>query len=244
MHAQRNCRLRLATAASLVSLLLSTLLPTSLMAQPASNRSFLPLVSQGQTAQQEGEGEAPLLAQGDRLLPQPVALAAAPGSQLPGSDADADGVPDSADSCPFQPNPPLDGVQPDFCGPGLRAIIGSHVFLRSRIFPHTAGLDPALAQTQARPRIHALLHVVPNDNGVVLLPQQRAQLEEQDVHLLGYLPHNTYYVSLPRDPARWQQIVALGNVYGLTALQPADKVAPQVRVRGATLSAGWSAVRP
>jgi hypothetical protein len=181
--------------------------------------------------------DAELLAETSSQLPEPIALRAAPGEQSPDDepaplDSDGDGVPDAADNCPYQPNPPVEGAQMEVCGTALRALIDDMVFLSSRIFPPTEGLDPHLARTQPRERIHALLHVLPNDNGVVLASHLRTLLESHGVTFLGYVPHNTFYVSLPRNPALMQQLVALEPVYGLSALRPHDKVAPQVRVEG------------
>lgn len=188
-----------------------------------------------------GETEdADLLAISMRQLPKPAALATPISQEAsqtpPNNDNDGDGVPNPADSCPFQPNPPSDGVQPAFCGKALHARIDNLVFLTSRIFPPTAGLDPNLEQSQQRPRIHALLHLQPRDNGIVITKAERASLAEKGITLLDYLPHNTFYVSVPRDRELLNTIVNEGSsgerIYGISALQPKDKVAPELRVSG------------
>ena len=178
------------------------------------------------------ELEAAMLAQAASELPEPATIATASITGAAAQDVDADGVPNDADNCPHQPNPPRNGKQPKVCGRALVALVDRLVFLQSRIFLPPTGFDPGLKRTQDRARIHVLLHVRPNDNGVMLAPQQRANLQSLGVNFLGYLPHNTYFVSLPRELATVQQIVALEHVRGLSALRPKDKVAPHVRIQG------------
>lgn len=176
------------------------------------------------------EIEAVLMAQAVADLPEPANAA---GSNAADNDVDADGVPNHADNCPYQPNPPRNGEQPRICHEALVKKLDRLVFLHSRIFLPPDGLDSSLKHTQSRSRIHVMLHVWPNDNGVVLHPQQRANLENLGVKFLGYLPHNAYFVSLPRDLTTVQQIVTLEHVRGISALRPKDRVAPDVRVQGA-----------
>lgn len=179
------------------------------------------------------ELQAALLAQAASELPKPAEVDSAAGmAGAAAGDMDADGVPNDADNCPHQPNPPRNGKQPNVCGRALVRLVDRLVFLHSRIFLPITGFDPGLKRTQDRARIHVLLHVRPNDNGVMLAPQQRATLQSLGVNILGYLPHNTFFVSLPRDLATVQQLVALEHVRGLSAIRPKDKVAPQVRVQG------------
>ena len=178
------------------------------------------------------ELEAAMLAQASSELPEPATVATASTAGSAAQDIDADGVPNDADNCPHQPNPPRNGKQPKACGRALVRLVDRLVFLHSRIFLPPNGFDPGLKRTQDRARIHVLLHVRPNDNGVMLAPQQRATLQGLGVNILGYLPHNSFFVSLPRDLTTVQQIVALENVRGLSAIRPKDKVAPQVRVQG------------
>ncbi|MCB0188796.1 MAG: S8 family serine peptidase, partial [Caldilineaceae bacterium] len=111
-------------------------------------------------------------------------------------------------------------------------LIDNYVFLASRTFVPPAGLDPDLAKTQKRQRIHAMLHVRPADNGVVLSGRWRQVLQEQGVKILDYLPHNTFYISLPRDETLLRQLVEMEQIHGISAIQPKDKVAPQLRTQG------------
>lgn len=173
-----------------------------------------------------------LLVEARAQLPEPKALFDAPSSRPAADDVDGDGVPNGDDNCPFQPNPPVDGVQMEVCGAALGTLVDKLVFLKSRIFSPTQGLDPRLAETRKGKRIHLLLHVVPSKAGIVLSTQQEQELVERDVTVLEYLPHNTFYISAPHDQAHLQGIVALKNIVGITVLQPRDKVAPAVRLQG------------
>jgi hypothetical protein len=136
-------------------------MPKALMAQEGRTPLFLPMVSgglgQASTDQDphtgpfvgfdqipENELETVLLAEASRELPEPTALAAPPDNRAAADDWDADGVPNNADNCPHQPNPPINGSQPEFCGRALMGKINRFVFLHSRIFPPVEGLDPEL----------------------------------------------------------------------------------------------------
>lgn len=145
-------------------------------------------------------------------------------------DLDADGVPNADDNCPRMPNPPEGGAQPALCGAGLRQALQERVFLRSRTFVPTGGVDPALYDTAANERVHALLHVDPARGG--LSPARRAALKQRGVVVLEPLPRNTFFIAMPRRPALWQELAALPDITGLSALQARDRVAPELRLRG------------
>lgn len=199
------------------------------VAQVDDQAIFLPLVASASNAQEQG---SPNLANTLSFsLPDPTPVAH--GDPDPAAqDPDGDGVLTLQDTCPTLPNPPAQGTQPLICGRALAGLIDRLVFLKSRSFAPSAGLEPALQQTENRARVHALLHVRGNDNGVVLRPDQRQRLEEAGVVLLDYLPHKSYYVSVPRDRTQLAAIAALDMVHGVSAIRPRDRVAPQVRVRG------------
>jgi len=223
----------------LVLSLLTALLPASTQAQDGGT-VYLPIIRNGQIDaggavtfdDDAGAVASRLLDEARRDLPGPEEVGGTVTGDPAANDWDGDGVANDKDNCPHQPNPPINGNQPMLCGQALSQHINDFVWLKSRIFPPTQGIDPTLQQTQVQERIHVLLHVRPNDSGVMLSPQQRAQLEAHSVRLLGYLPHNSFYVSLPRNGQAIRQIIALENVTGITALRPRDKVAPQVRLRG------------
>lgn len=238
---------------TLVLSLLVTLLPMPAHAQEQSNTIFLPLITNGEgqasngatvaanqeatqtalfasnTQQNTTDADAALLAAAWQQLPSPFPLTSV---DIAAADIDGDGVPNDKDNCPFQPNPPSNGTQPRYCGREMHTMIDEFVFLKSRIFRPAAGLDPLLGNTQPQARIHALLHIKRRANGVVLSTNERQQLAAAGVQLLGYLPHYTYYASLPRSGEQLQQINALEMVHGISAIQPRDKVAPQVRLNG------------
>lgn len=235
--------------------LLITLLPTPTYAQEPGNAIFLPLITNGEGQANNGPNaddqnhleaaqtgvlannnpqdindiDAALMANARQQLPNPFPTALV---DIAATDIDGDGVRNGEDNCPFQPNPPINGKQPVFCGREMHKMIDEFVFLKSRIFRPMVGLDPMLSNTQPRERIHALLHINRSENGVVLSTNQRQRLAAAGVQLLGYLPHYTYYVSLPRNGEQLQQINALDIVHGISAIRPHDKVAPQVRLNG------------
>ncbi len=91
-------------------------------------------------------------------------------------DPDADGVPSNKDNCPRIPNPRVNGVQDNVCGDVLRNILDRRVFLKSRVFTPTTGVDPKLRAEVPGRRIHVLLHVNINESGVVLTRRQKQQI--------------------------------------------------------------------
>ncbi|MFK7861660.1 MAG: S8 family serine peptidase [Granulosicoccus sp.] len=154
-----------------------------------------------------------------RLLPTPVSI-------LPQFDSDVDGVPNEEDICPNIPNAKIGHVQPLVCGSLANEVIDKHVFLRSRTFTSVRGVDPALSLTPDLVRIHALLHL----SGPV--SNSEDQLNSMGVRIVGYVPRRTFMVSVPRNEQLWNQIVNIDGVQGLSALDPADRVAPYLRVYG------------
>ena len=145
-------------------------------------------------------------------------------------DLDADGVSNAMDSCPRIPNPPVNGQQPQLCGAALDTIIDDYTFLRSRTFMPVSGAVPDKDALPQKTRVHVLLHVRPSEQGIVLPAANRAALNELGVNLLDYVPHNTYYVSLPR--SRIDNVVSMAFVQAVSAIIPEDRIAPDVRVRG------------
>src|SRR5262245_7343530 len=149
------------------------------------------------------------------------------------ADRDLDGVPDDRDNCPNLPNEPQKGgKQALICGAAFRAAVDRHVFLGSRTFRPPQGLDTRIELT-GRP-VHVLLHIKQDDDPVVLLKGQRGQLLATGVKLWGYVPHYTYFATVPGTRAEMASILALPFVRGMSALQARDRVSRAVRrARGA-----------
>ncbi|GJL50614.1 MAG: hypothetical protein NPIRA01_18410 [Nitrospirales bacterium] len=158
-------------------------------------------------------------------------IRAAPNS-LPAAmtlDQDLDGVADDQDNCPNIPNAPKKGNrQPIVCGPGFKTAIDRHVYLSSRTFRPRLGIDPEL-----KPRgsfIHVLLHIKPNKDQVVLHKKQRERLQAAGVKLWEYLPHFTYYATIPGTEAKITSIGNIPFIQGISTIQPNDRLARSVRV--------------
>ncbi|MEL6186315.1 MAG: S8 family serine peptidase, partial [Myxococcota bacterium] len=164
-------------------------------------------------------------------LPEPAAFStfledlAATGYDPAQLDLDADGFSNSQDTCPRIPNRAQNAV----CGPALVNVLDQSVFLKSRTFAIPTGVPPT-NQLAHLTRVHAMIHLAASDDGVVLTDAQRQALSTRGVELLHYLPHRTYAASLPRNAVA--SVGALPWVEGVSAYQPSDKVAPQVRLRG------------
>jgi len=145
-------------------------------------------------------------------------------------DLDADGIANEADNCPRVPNPPEAGLQPALCGAQLGQALRERVLLRSRALVPTRGVDPALFDTAAQERVHAMLHVDGAQGG--LTPARRAALERRGFLVLQPLPRNTFFVAMPRQPKLWHELASLPGITGLTALAARDRLAPELRLRG------------
>lgn len=169
------------------------------------------------------------LAEGRVPVPYPYADGRAPDF----ADRDLDGVPDEHDNCPDIANEPeAGGQQPMVCGAGLAAAQERYVFLTSRTFRPPRGVDPGLHP--AGGRMHVFLHIERDDNPVVLSPEQRRRLESAGVTIREYVPHNTYYATVPGTRTALAGIVDLPFVHGISAIQPRDRIARSVRLaRGA-----------
>ena len=148
-------------------------------------------------------------------------------------DFDLDGVPDQVDICPRLPNArESSGGQPVVCGPGTAK--DEWVFLQSRTFRPRPGLDGLELGGQSQ--MHALLHLERSDTGLVLTDAQRTALSARGVTLWDYLPHFTYYATLPASSAALQQILALDFVRGISGLTVEDRLSRSVRASGVSAS--------
>ncbi len=153
-----------------------------------------------------------------------LAFAASLSGQQP-TDFDLDGIPDPVDTCPRLPNPRVEGEQEDVCSRGVNK--SDQVYLQSRTFKPRPGLStlPATANAQR----HVLLHIERTDGGVVLRPEERELLSERGVTLWDYLPHFTYYATVPGPLAHLREIVALDFVRAISGLAPVDRIARSLR---------------
>ena len=172
------------------------------------------------------------------LLQRPLAAAGVTASGnapllTAGVDRDLDGVADALDNCPTIPNRAgNDQQQPLVCGEGLRDALGRYVFIQSRTFEPTRGIDPALDLTGTRR--HVFLHITRDADGIVLTRAQRTRLVRAGVRLWEYLPHYTYYATVPGNRRALERIAALPFVHGISAIEPDDRMARSVRAaRGA-----------
>ncbi len=162
-------------------------------------------------------------------LPEPVAWQ--PGKPDPAQfDVDADGVPNDDDSCPLLPNPIENGRQRDVCSREFTKQANADVFLKSRVLRAPEGLDPILAASKDKGRLHVILHLVQDRSGRLFSSTTRAQLAALGVRLLGYVPNRAYYASLPA--VSLAAVAALDGVSGVSARLPGDKLDRAVRVRG------------
>jgi len=143
-------------------------------------------------------------------------------------DQDLDGVPDDRDNCPNIPNAPQKGKrQPIVCGSGFKTAIDRYVFLSSRTFRPRLGIDPNLKPMGSS--MHVLLHIKQNEDQVVLHKNQRERLQAAGVKLWEYLPHFTYYATIPGKKPKIISIAELPFIQGVSAIQPNDRLARSVR---------------
>jgi nitrous oxidase accessory protein NosD len=157
--------------------------------------------------------------------PEPTAL----------KDRDLDGVPDAMDNCPTIPNEPMrNGKQPLLCNGASSEALERNVFLGSRTFRVPKGLDSKLMLTGKS--THVLLHIKRDADAAVLLKEQRQQLMAAGVTLWQYVPHYTYYATVPGTKSEIAAILALPFVEGISAIEPRDRIA-----RGVRLGQGTSA---
>jgi hypothetical protein len=103
-----------------------------------------------------------------------------------------------------------------------------HIALKSRQFIPSPGVEPALAQELGEERDgrrHVLLQLedIPTD-------AQRAALEAAGVRLLGYIPNNAWFASLPVELS--PQNSSLSQVRWMGAIQAADRISPILREGG------------
>ena len=149
------------------------------------------------------------------------------------TDRDLDGVTDALDNCPTIPNRVgNDEQQPVVCGEGLHEALGRYVFIQSRTFAPTHGIDPALELTGSRR--HVFLHISRDADAIVLTRAQRTRLARAGVRLWEYLPHYTYYATVPGNRRALERVVALPFIDGISAIEPDDRIARSVRAaRGA-----------
>jgi parallel beta-helix repeat protein len=144
------------------------------------------------------------------------------------TDRDLDGVLDEKDNCPSIPNEPMtNGKQPLLCNGAYSEAIDRNVFLGSRTFRAPKGLDSKLKPT-GKPT-HVFLHIKRDADAAVLLKQQRRELIENGVKLWQYVPHYTYYATVPGTRAELAKILALPFVQGISAIEPRDRMARGVR---------------
>ncbi|MEN0062329.1 MAG: S8 family serine peptidase [Myxococcota bacterium] len=173
-----------------------------------------------------------------------IILAGCGGTELPpeeewaalaqvGADRDLDGVPDAIDNCPDIANEPDQGVQPPACGPALDAVLHDYVFLDARMFRPTVGIDSAL-QLNGQPR-HVMLHIVPDPlSPSILSDAQETQLDSHGILLHDYVPHYTFYASVPGNLAALTSLVNLSWIRGVTALTADDRIERDLRATGTT----------
>lgn len=164
-------------------------------------------------------------------------VAVAEATPLPVADAalldlDGDLVPNLTDNCPTIPNPVVAGRQPSVCAQDLVAARSTRVFLQSRTFVPTDGIDPALLNSARPGSRHLLLHVADHSGPVVLTQAQRTQLTNAGVVLHQHIPHHTYLATAPSNRAGLERVAALTFVRGLTALRSEDRLSAALRVRG------------
>lgn len=143
-------------------------------------------------------------------------------------DRDLDGVPDERDNCPSIPNEPLtNGKQPLVCDGAYSEALDRNVFLGSRTFRALKGLDPKL-KLNGKPN-HVLLHIKRDADAAVLLKEERQQLKAAGVTLWQYVPHYTYYATVPGSQAEIAAILRLPFVNGISAIHARDRIARAVR---------------
>jgi uncharacterized repeat protein (TIGR01451 family) len=122
-----------------------------------------------------------------------------------------------------------DPGKPDRAAPGAGGATAKLIRLKSEAFAPAGDVGGNLARVRARHANRAVVHVIVQFDE---LPDQarRAQLEGKGVRLLGYLPDNSYFASVP---ARVQgaDLQAAGMRWA-GAIYGADKTSESIRTHG------------
>ena len=106
---------------------------------------------------------------------------------------------------------------------------GYKIFLASRQFVPSPGISPnaeANITSSSLERVHVLIQFYRTPNAI-----EREVLEDADVNLLGYIPNNAWFVSIPTSENSLMEIMNTPIVRSVVGIQPEDKMQDVVKKR-------------
>ena len=106
---------------------------------------------------------------------------------------------------------------------------GYKIFLASRQFVPSPGISArveANITTSPLERVHVLIQFYRTPNAI-----EREVLEDADVNLLGYIPNNAWFVSIPTSENCLMKIMNTPIVRSVVGIQPEDKMQDVVKKR-------------